>query len=348
MKRITIAFMTISLICGAFGAAWADVKGAVTSQTRDIILVAEIAEAQQNDTPVKVMDTAEGLNVTELSKNEIAVTLTADKPDGQYRIGDKIVLSVTSETDGYLTLLDFTPSGQIVVLFPNAWVEDNQVKAGETITIPMDDKQYALRAGGPVGVDVVKAIVADKPIQVYDEANKDVVGPFSLLRDPMAATRDILLVAAEQSAGDSGADGDVKWGVASFAVMTNEVDGEGPTGFAFAKKDDWQTKMWANRNNLLIGERVFVKFLSNKPGKLISLVNVGASSKENNLLPEGTDISFQAGEILILPRPDDKWKLVAAEDAGPDFIKAKLMMEDESTAELDLSLELVVINDLEG
>jgi len=348
VKRIFIAFVTLLLLCGAFGSAWADVKGAVTSQTRDILLVAEVAEVEEKDTPVKVMDTAPGLQMAELSTNDIAVTLTADRPDGQYAIGDKIILSVTSEEDGYLTLLDFTPGGQIVVLYPNAWVEDNQVKAGETVTIPMGDTQYALRAGGPVGVDVVKAIVTDKPVQVYDENNKDVVGPFSMLKDPVAATRDILIVAAEQSAGDPGAEDDAKWGVASFAVMTDEVGGEAPTGFAIAEKDDWQAKMWANGNNLLIGERVFVKFLSNKPGKLVSLVNVGPRSSENNLLPGGTDISFQAGEILILPRPDDKWKLVAAEDAGRDSVKAKLVLDDESSAELDLLLELVVTNDSES
>jgi hypothetical protein len=343
------------MVCGMLAfAAYADVKGAVTNQTRDIVLQEEFeqivgagqSEDEGSSAQIPVSDPGVIL-VEELRKNDFEVAITADKPDGSYKIGDKIKLSVTSSKDAYLTLLDFTPSGQIVVLFPNAWVADNSVKAGEKITVPVDDTQYSLRAGGPVGVDVIKAIVTDKQVQVYDEANKDVAGPFSILKDAVAATRDILLMAEPSiSENTDNANDDVKWGVASYAIMTGEEGNDAPTGFSVAGKAGWQIKMWANNNNYLIGERVFVKFLSNKSGKLVSLVNAGASSKQNDLLPEGTDVVFNAGEILTLPRAEDKWKLVAAEDAGDDTLAAKLALEDGT--ELDIELKLVVTNDLEG
>ena len=343
MKRFLMAVTVLSLVCAAFGgAAFADVLGGGTEQTRDIILQQEfeMISSGVGDTPaVNVNDTPGGLNAVSLHKNDFEVSITADKPDGLYNVGDKIVFFVTSEQDAYLTLLDFTPSGQIVVLYPNAWVEDNSVKAGETVTVPMDDTQYTLRAGGPVGVDVVKAIFTDKPVQVFDDDSKDIVGPFSLLKDPVAATRDILLMATVDEPDPVD---EVKWSVATFAVMTNEAGNEGPTGFAVED----QTRMWANNNSFLIGERVYLKLLSEKPGTLVSLVNAGASTNENNLLPEGAEVKFAAGEVLTVPRADDKWKLVAAEDTGQDDILARLKFDDGT--ELDIALQIVVNNDMEG
>ena len=348
MKRFLMAIMVLSLICGAFGAAFADVVGGGTGQTRDILLMEEYADTEVEDQSVNANVTPGVLNAVSLYNYDFGVKLTADKPDGLYTVGDRIVFSVTSEEDAYLTLLDFTPSGQIVVLYPNAWVEDNSVKAGETVVIPMGETEYSLRAVGPVGVDVVKAIFTNKPVQVFDEDAKDVVGPFSVLKDPIAATRDILMMAepAVSVADDPDPTDEVRWSVASFAVMTNDVGNEGATGFAVVGDEGSRVAMWANRNTFLVGERVFLKFLSDKAGSLVSLVNAGASSKENDLLPDGESLTFAAGEVLTLPRADDRWKLVAAEDTGDDAVIAKIRLEDGT--EFDIAIKLIVNNDLEG
>jgi hypothetical protein len=113
-----------------------------------------------------------------------------------------------------------------------------------------------------------------------------------------------------------------------------------PSGFTIAQKEDWTVKMWTNKVSYLMGELVLVEILSNKPAKLASLVNLGASENENTLLPEDADVLAQSGEILILPGKDDLWKLVAAVKTGKDVIKAKLAAEDGT--ELELALEVTV------
>jgi hypothetical protein len=344
MKKTITTILALSLLALAMGTgASADVKTGKTDQTRDITLEAE------------EKDSSAGIKVEELHKNDFTTALSSNNADGVYNIKDRLALSFTSGEDAYLTILDFTAGGSIVQLFPNKWVKDNFVKAGETVSIPAEGSGYYMLVGGPVGVDVVKAIATNNDIQVFDAENKDVAGPFSVIKDPKSATRDILLMAEEPEPEpevpepphpDWETSGDVppppaalKWSVASLAVMTKGAEGV-PTGFTVGNSGDWRAKLWTNSPSFLVGNRVYVKLLSDKPGKLVSLVNMGASSAENNLLPDGADISFEAGEILILPRNEDKWKLVAAPKAGLDVIKAKLALADGT--ELELSLDVNV------
>ncbi|MDR2527951.1 MAG: DUF4384 domain-containing protein [Synergistaceae bacterium] len=324
MRKFIGLLLAAALLAG--NVAWADIKTSTTTATRDILLVDE-------DEPALAQT-----KVEEMSQGDFAVSLSTDKKDSVYSSGEKIVLTFKSEKDSYLTILDFTPSGQIVVLFPNKWVENNFVKAGQEIKIPAEGQKFAMRAGNAVGVDVVKAIATEKDVQVFNLDNKQLAGPFSVLQDAKMGTRDILLF--EEEAESASATDPLKWTVASLALMTK---GDGPSGFATADGQEAAVKMWTNVASYLTGDNVFVKFLSDKPGKLVSLVNIGASASENNLLPADADVSLKAGEILVLPRKDDKWKLVASGKAGKDIVKGKLAFDDGT--EMELALEVTVEED---
>ncbi|MDR2176346.1 MAG: DUF4384 domain-containing protein [Synergistaceae bacterium] len=345
-KAVIFSFVVVFLLAVSGVGAWADVKAGTTTATRDIVLEeAEEEESGENEggneekgkgTDAQVK--AGLLNIAEMHKDGFGVTLTSDHADGVYNIGDKIVLTFKSEADAYLTILDFTAGGQILVLFPNKWVENNKVLAGQEISIPAAGQKFAMKAGGPVGVDVIKAIATNSDVQVLNPDNQELVGPFTILKDTKIATRDILLVDDD---APNGQEEPLKWSVASLAVMTKDPENaEKPTGFGVAQSGGGSVKIWTNGTSFLEGELVFLHILSDKPAKLVSLVNQGASKKENNLLPEGLDISVAAGEILVLPRKDDKWKLVAAADPGKDTIKCKLVAEDGS--EIELSLDVLV------
>ncbi|MDR1915788.1 MAG: DUF4384 domain-containing protein [Synergistaceae bacterium] len=337
LKNIFLLLLALALFVEG-GSAFADVKSGTTTATRDIVLAEDDDAAEQ-----PVGSTPDGLGVEEMHKNDFVTTLTSDRSDGVYNIGDKMVLSFKSEADAYVTILDFTPSGQIVMLFPNKWVSDNFVKAGTEIKIPAEGQKFSMKAGGPVGVDVIKAIATNNEVQVFDEANKDVAGPFSVIKEPKAATRDILLAAEddESVSADSSA-APLKWSVASLALMTKDNDDK-PTGFASLSQGDTLVKTWVNGSSFLVGERVFFKLLANKGGKLISLTNAGASNNQNKLLPEDANVTFAPGEILILPRKDDKWKLVAAESLGKDTIEAKVELSDGT--QLSLVFDVMVETD---
>ncbi|GHV40323.1 hypothetical protein FACS1894187_21180 [Synergistales bacterium] len=350
MKKLSVlAVLVFVLLAVARGSAWADIKPGLTTKTRDIVLVEEDEEEDEEEAKSANKSEAAGgdalvgvLNVTELHKNDFVTTLVADKEDGVYNVNDKIVLTFKSEEDAYLTILNFTAGGQTLVLFPNKWVKDNKVQAGQEIKIPAAGQKFSMRAGGPAGVDVIKAIATTKDTPVVNPENFELVGPFAILKDIKAATRDILLVEDEDegNAGAAGAAPD-KWSVASLAVMTRDpAKPDEPTGFGVANSGDWKVQFWTNGKNFLTGERVFMHFLSNKPAKLIALANLGASTNENFLLPDEGDIDVAADEILVLPRNEDKWKLVAASKPGKDVVMATL--EIEGGTQLEVSLEVTV------
>ena len=126
-----------------------------------------------------------------------------------------------------------------------------------------------------------------------------------------------------------------QWSVASCAVITDPGDGA-PNGFAVT--DNGSAKMWTNGYRFLVGEQVFLHILSDKAGKVVSLENAGASSNVNNMLPADEEIAFEAGQLLILPRPNDKWKFVASVKSGEDAINAKLAFDGGTEAELSLKV----------
>ncbi|GHS93129.1 hypothetical protein AGMMS50276_02710 [Synergistales bacterium] len=341
MKKLVALFWV--LVLGLFVvnvAAEAEIKPSTTTATRDIVLVEDEDDEEGKD---EAEVQAAVLDIEELHKNDFDVSLTSDKEI--YNIGDSIVMTFKSTESAYLTILDFTASGQMIVLFPNKWVSDNHVDAGQEIIIPDKGQKFKMRAGGPVGVDVVKAIATNNNTQIVDPANESLVGPFAVLKDAKAATRDILLVeeddeeegnSASEGAKDSGA---LKWSVASLALATVDPSkADQPSGVVVASEGDWNVKMWTNGASFLTGEQVFVKFLSNKPAKLISLVNEGSGTR--SLLPDGTQRSVQAGDIVILPGKNDKWKLVATSKAPKDIVKAKLVADDGT--ELELTLEVAI------
>jgi hypothetical protein len=142
---------------------------------------------------------------------------------------------------------------------------------------------------------------------------------------------------------DPESDDPLRWSVATLAIMTQTEDSDQPTGFAAVRNETQSAQMWTNASNYLIGENVFVNLLSNEAATLVSLVNHGASETENNLLPEGVEIALEAGEILVLPRSDDRWRLIAASQTGTDVLKGRLAFADGT--EMELSFAVTVEDD---
>jgi hypothetical protein len=338
-KTVVLLWVTVLGLFVMNIAAWAGLKTSTTTATRDILLVEEEeTEEEKGEAEVE----AAVLDIEEMHKNDFGVSFVSGKENDVHNIGDAITMTFSSEEDAYLTILDFTSSGQMLVLFPNKWVSDNHVKAGQEVKIPASGQKFSMKAGGPVGIDVVKAIASNNDVPVVNPDNQSLVGPFTVLKDVKTATRDILLVAEEDDATPNAEENaPLRWSVASLAIATLDPSkADEPSGFAAVSDKDkgWAAKMWTNGSNFLTGEQVFVKFLSDKPAKLVSLVNEGSGSRD--LLPEGVEYRLQAGEILVLPGKNDKWKLVAASKAEKDLVRAKLVMEDAT--ELELLLEVSV------
>lgn len=340
LRVLVLLAVVLGLFCGS---ALADVKHKGMTATRDITLM---EEEGANAGAAK----EEKLKADELSNSgseDFTLSLTSNRSElgDVFVIDEKIELTFKSNEDGYLTILDFTPSGSIVVLFPNKWVPDNKVAAGEEIKIPKDGQKFFMKAGGPAGTDVVKAIITNKPVSVFDETNRELVGPFGILKDVRKATRDIILVGEDEEdvkKDEKKADEPLKWDVASLAIHTKgeaETDG----GFGVTVKNGWVAKIWTDKDKYLMGSSVYVRIQSNKPATLVSMVNKGSSGNENALIPEGYSHKFHAGDISVFPGGDDKWKLIATAPDGFEEVVATLKQDDGT--EIAVSFKVSTIKD---
>jgi hypothetical protein len=90
------------------------------------------------------------------------VTLTVDKEDRVYKVGESVVVKVTSEQDGYLRLFNIVPGREPVCIFPNRFQKEDKIKAGEEITVP-GEGGWRFVAKEPVGKEGLLAYVSKDP-----------------------------------------------------------------------------------------------------------------------------------------------------------------------------------------
>ncbi len=93
-----------------------------------------------------------------------------EKDRRDYRVGEQARFSFSSDQDCYLIMLNLDSRGNMRILFPNQYFQDNFIKAGRTIKIPDEKmgKEFELEFGEPVGAEVVKVIATEKPLKLED------------------------------------------------------------------------------------------------------------------------------------------------------------------------------------
>jgi hypothetical protein len=95
-----------------------------------------------------------------------------------YRIGEEIRFYFRSDMDCYLTLVDYETNGNVKVLFPNRYSQNNFIKAGNTYVIPGIDFGFKLNVEPPTGMERIKAIATTEPFSLYDlDFTKNVFAP---------------------------------------------------------------------------------------------------------------------------------------------------------------------------
>lgn len=102
------------------------------------------------------------------------LTLTIDKGcGGTYAPGELISVTAESSRAGYLTLLDFTPDGRVIVIFPNSYARDNRIDAGVEYRIPGAIAPFDFVVEPPSGWEIFYGVVTEAqtdlvPGGVYD------------------------------------------------------------------------------------------------------------------------------------------------------------------------------------
>lgn len=129
------------------------------------------------DSPAKL---AEALQ-RDLSNAFIIKQLTQlDNPGASFKIkvwvegqaskweGENIVFKFKADRDCYLNLIDCGTSGQVTVLFPNAYHKDNRIQGGKEYSIPSADMGFDIQTQGPSGRELVKAVATLRPLNLLD------------------------------------------------------------------------------------------------------------------------------------------------------------------------------------
>ncbi|MBM3307226.1 MAG: DUF4384 domain-containing protein [Candidatus Eisenbacteria bacterium] len=77
-----------------------------------------------------------------------------------YEPGDRIAVYFRVDRPCYVTILSYTTTGDVEVLFPSAWTGSGFVRSHEVHRIP-DSRRYSLRVAGPPGVETIVAYAHD-------------------------------------------------------------------------------------------------------------------------------------------------------------------------------------------
>lgn len=97
------------------------------------------------------------------------VTLWVGRGCGSYyEEGEIVTVHIKSDRSGYLTVLDFTPDGKVLVMYPNRYHQDNYIEGGREYTIPAPGDPFRLRAG-PEGKELILAVVTEEDIPVTSQ-----------------------------------------------------------------------------------------------------------------------------------------------------------------------------------
>src|SRR5262249_26921241 len=106
--------------------------------------------------PARAADPKPRQLFAEAKNKEASFTVTADvdHKDHMYNIGDSVVVTVTSEKDGYLYIFNLDPDGEMTCLFPNNSVMENAIMAGTPMSVPSGGK-YKITVNEPTGKDLV-------------------------------------------------------------------------------------------------------------------------------------------------------------------------------------------------
>ena len=135
-----------------------------------LLIPGSLAAADLIETlPGKSLKGARGFDVEADIRNDHAanaVRVSVDRKDRTYEKGELMRVTVRSQRDGFLYVINKQADGSVKCLFPNLYDSDNEIEGGQRITIPTSKQRFKLRCNDPLGEELVIAIVTDRQIAV--------------------------------------------------------------------------------------------------------------------------------------------------------------------------------------
>jgi hypothetical protein len=277
---------------------------------------------------------------------------------GHYRPGETVTLSVTSNQDAFITVVDIGTSGAVTVLFPNAVDRDNHIQAGQTLRLGRGS--WKIVAGGPDGVEAIKVFASYSPRAIFSEGRYRPAGPFRAFGgDGTTAARDLAV-------GLAGVD---EWTEASSIIR---IVGAGdfvpppppppsyPGGgdraaasllYNLPPSSAFGLRVSLDRHDGVYrpGEDLRVKVMTERPCRLL-LMDVGTSGRINVLFPNRghPEALIEPGERVILPSPDGALTYQVRGPGGLDEVVAVCMAGDRPFRPIDWTWGQEPFHELDG
>ncbi|UWU32029.1 DUF4384 domain-containing protein (plasmid) [Rhizobium sp. WSM1274] len=116
--------------------------------------------------------------LTEAPAQTGPVSITFDRAEAKYAVGEVVGLFIQSTENAYVTVLNVSPNGSVVKLFPNKYQTDDLVGAGKRVQVPDPASGARLQVSGPVGQEQIKVFYSSKPLTIFADLGGSGAGMF--------------------------------------------------------------------------------------------------------------------------------------------------------------------------
>ncbi|MBB3644036.1 outer membrane protein OmpA-like peptidoglycan-associated protein/outer membrane biosynthesis protein TonB [Rhizobium sp. BK619] len=116
--------------------------------------------------------------LTEAPAQTGPVSITFDRADAKYAIGEVVGLFIQSTENSYVTVLNVSPNGSVIKLFPNKYQTDALVGPGKRVQVPDPASGARLQVSGPVGQEQIKVFYSSKPLTIFADLGGSGSGMF--------------------------------------------------------------------------------------------------------------------------------------------------------------------------
>jgi hypothetical protein len=85
----------------------------------------------------------------------------ADDLTGTVAVGSTVAFDIKVNRPARVYVLDLSADGEMRLIFPNRFEDDNVIEGKGTIRLPGKGKRYEFKVGEPLGIDTVKVIAVE-------------------------------------------------------------------------------------------------------------------------------------------------------------------------------------------
>lgn len=109
----------------------------------------------------------EKMLVVPVPQSDYTVTVAVNKGEGSvYSPGEKVQMTITPNRDSYIVVWDMTPNGNVHIIFPNQYDQNNFVKAGQTLRLPGTGYAFEIEPGA--GVEWVQVFASTEQFAQFN------------------------------------------------------------------------------------------------------------------------------------------------------------------------------------